>query len=68
MEIIPWELQGVIINANENIIETELRTKTKDKSPLYQKPDKANNQCTVVNEDVPFKNAYRNPVTVFTAS
>lgn len=39
--IIPCELQGMI-TSNENIIETELRIKAKDKNPLDEKPNRAN--------------------------
>lgn len=35
-------VDNVIITANENIIETELRSKTKDKNPLDEKANRAN--------------------------
>jgi len=42
MEIILFELQGIIITANENTIETKVTSKTKYKNPLDEKFSRAN--------------------------
>lgn len=42
MKIIPCQSQEAIITANENIIETEIRSQKKDKNPLHEKLNRAN--------------------------